>query len=328
MDLGLGTGREAMESSPLVQAVIHELRIDGRLSITELARRSGTSVGKARAVLSELLESGVISITPIVDPLSIGYRAIAFIELERTSTRSIEAIIEELEGFREIDYVAWTSGPAELTINVIARDLAHLSAMIENRIRQIDGIRIRAVSPYLRFPYQKTGRTFAVARYSGDAVHEVDWLDSELIQCLVRDSRASNIQIARQLGVSEAVIRSRLKRLGSEGVMRVGAILNTRSSALEPTAIVRITADGEMDQLVRELRRHDFVTFIAEVAGDFDLVIELTGHDMEDLANALSVVRRIEGIRHTGSSVCFDVRYKPMIPPPAENLDAGRKPRE
>lgn len=312
---GLAANGAAAEEAADVQSVIRELRVDGRLPVSELARRSGTSVGRARSILSELLEHGIISITPIVNPLLIGYRAIAFIELERVTTRPIEEIIAEFEGVPEIDYVAWTSGAVELIVNVITRDTAHLSEIIERRIRPIPGVRIRSVAPYLRFPYQKTGRTVAVTRFLSDTVHEIDWLDSALIRSLARDSRASNTRIARELGVSEAVIRARLKRLTADGVMRVGAILNTRSSAREPTAIVRVTANSEIDELVHGLHELQFVTFIAEVAADFDLVVEVTGHDMDDMADALTTLRRLPGIVHMSSSLCFDVRYKPMIPP-------------
>ena len=53
---------------------------------------------------------------------------------------------------------------------------------------------------------------------------ELDEIDGKLIELLQRNGRASNIELARQMGVSEGTIRRRFRNLVKEEVIRVVAI--------------------------------------------------------------------------------------------------------
>ncbi len=52
----------------------------------------------------------------------------------------------------------------------------------------------------------------------------LDEIDNQLINLLQRDGRASNIDLARQMGVSEGTIRRRFRNLVKEEIIRVVAI--------------------------------------------------------------------------------------------------------
>ena len=54
----------------------------------------------------------------------------------------------------------------------------------------------------------------------------VDNLDSQIVQILKKDGRASNAHIARALGVSEGTVRRRLKMLIDGGVVHVNVSLD------------------------------------------------------------------------------------------------------
>lgn len=76
--------------------IVDELRVDGRLSINELARRVGLSKTPCQVRLKRLLDSGVIrGFRAVVDPQKLGLAHIAFTQVKLSDTRE-----KALEAFR------------------------------------------------------------------------------------------------------------------------------------------------------------------------------------------------------------------------------------
>jgi len=55
-------------------------------------------------------------------------------------------------------------------------------------------------------------------------VHKVDEVDNKIIAALRQDGRKSNVELGREIGVSEGTIRKRVARLIQEGIMQVIAV--------------------------------------------------------------------------------------------------------
>lgn len=294
--------------------VVEVLRADGRISLKDLADRLELPSKRVRSLVDELIESERIVIAPILDPAIMGYAAVALIELEFVGQRSARELMEELVTLPEADYVALSIGSTNAFVNVISRDALSLGRLIDERVRAISGVRVISTAPYLRFPYQRYGRSIDSSRSSTLGAYELDEFEVSAIRLLAQDGRMSNSEIARQLLVSETYVRKRLRRLMDEGVLRVAAITKHRTADLEPTALVKLKVSGGFDQVVEQLRRVEAVTFIAEVLSDFDYLVELTGGDMREIAVAIGELRDTEGISVVNCHLCYDVRYKPMLP--------------
>src|SRR5206468_3122555 len=54
----------------------------------------------------------------------------------------------------------------------------------------------------------------------------LDGLDLSIIEILEHDGRTSNRKVSRSLGVSEGTVRTRIKRLQAEGLLRIIAVRN------------------------------------------------------------------------------------------------------
>ena len=86
-----------MKTSPDVQPgpidqidrrIIDELRVDGRLPVTELARRVGVSKTPCQTRLRRLIADGYIrGFRAVVDPIRLGVGHIAFAEVKLSDTR-------------------------------------------------------------------------------------------------------------------------------------------------------------------------------------------------------------------------------------------------
>ncbi|MFQ1701635.1 Lrp/AsnC family transcriptional regulator [Loktanella agnita] len=68
--------------------ILNVLTVEGRISVTELARRIGLSKSPTQARLKRLEESGIIrGYRALYDPIRLGRDHIAFVEVKLTDTR-------------------------------------------------------------------------------------------------------------------------------------------------------------------------------------------------------------------------------------------------
>lgn len=90
----------------LDRRIIDELRVDGRLSVTELATRVGLSKTPCQLRLKRLLQDGYLrGFRAIIDPQKLGIGHIAFTEVKLSDTReraladfrAAVALIKEVE---------------------------------------------------------------------------------------------------------------------------------------------------------------------------------------------------------------------------------------
>ena len=70
------------------QRLLQVLSVDGRITVTELARRVGLSKSPVQARLKRLEETGVIrGYRALVDPIAMGRDHLAFVEVKLSDTR-------------------------------------------------------------------------------------------------------------------------------------------------------------------------------------------------------------------------------------------------
>lgn len=89
-------GMENSQIDQIDRKIIEELRVDARLSVTELARRVGLSKTPCQIRLKRLVEDGYIrGFRAVIDPGKLGVGHIAFAEVKLSDTRE-----KALEAFR------------------------------------------------------------------------------------------------------------------------------------------------------------------------------------------------------------------------------------
>ena len=110
-----------------------------RIGLMEASRRLNVARGTVQARLAKLTERGVIrSFGPEVDPSKIGYPVLAFVFLEITQGRLIEAIAH-LESVPEVLEAHATSGPRDLLCRVAAHDTEQLQEIINRLLEHVGG---------------------------------------------------------------------------------------------------------------------------------------------------------------------------------------------
>ncbi len=133
---------------------------------------------------------------------------------------------------------------------------------------------------------------------------EIDSIDRKIVTLLQLDGRASNVDIARNLGLAEATVRKRIDRLISDEVIHIVAIPSTDRFGLEVETVImlkvelsRVSRVGEQLAAIKEVRSVRYAT------GQYDIIVEAVfGSDdalLEFLATRLAA---IPGVRETVTS--------------------------
>jgi Lrp/AsnC family transcriptional regulator for asnA, asnC and gidA len=128
------------------RAIIEQLQEDGRRPYARIAAAVGLSEAAVRQRVQRLLDTGVMQIVAVTDPMQVGFSRQAMIGVKvRGDTR---AVADALAAFDEVDYVVISAGSLDLLVEVVCTDDTQLLDTV-SRIRAVDGVESTETFVYL-----------------------------------------------------------------------------------------------------------------------------------------------------------------------------------
>lgn len=121
------------------RALIDALQRDGRASYADLADLVGLSPAATRLRVQRLLDSGVMQVVGVTDPLALGYPVMAALGVR--VERNVRDVADRIAAIRGVIYVVFTSGSFDLLVEVLCEDSARLLHVIDDEVRAIDDVR-------------------------------------------------------------------------------------------------------------------------------------------------------------------------------------------
>jgi Lrp/AsnC family transcriptional regulator, regulator for asnA, asnC and gidA len=122
------------------RTILGSLREDARISLRDMSRRSGISDATIQFRLKRMKANGVIDrFTIMANPTATGYMVTAII-LVQTDNERHDQVVEALALVPEITEVYEILGEYDLFLKLWSRSLDDLNALINDRIRPIEGI--------------------------------------------------------------------------------------------------------------------------------------------------------------------------------------------
>lgn len=124
----------------------------------------------------------------------------------------------------------------------------------------------------------------------------LDPLSTAIVDHLRSDGRKSYKAIATEVGASEATVRQRVQRLVEKGYMQVVAVTNPLARG-HYTAMLLLKVNGPVEQVSELLRGLPEVTFAVAVAGNHDVIVEVTCRSGEHLLSVINEsIQTIPGV--------------------------------
>jgi len=153
-----GNGRMVDRKPPsgglddLSKAIIEHLQADGRRSYAAIAKSVGLSDAAVRQRVQRLLDSEVMQIVAVTDPLQLGFTRQAMVGIRAEGDTQLVA--DRLADLSEVDYVVTTAGSFDLIIEVVCEDDAELLDLVSRRIRTLPGVVSTETFVYLKLNKQ------------------------------------------------------------------------------------------------------------------------------------------------------------------------------
>lgn len=133
----------------------------------------------------------------------------------------------------------------------------------------------------------------------------IDTIDSAMIRLLQADGRISNTDMARQLNLSEATVRSRLKRLIDDEIIQIVAVSNPFMLGFEFTGNIYIHVEmKKLDSIVAELKTFRELWYIILTTGESNINAEFIVKNRDELNDLVyNKISKIDGVIRVETSV-------------------------
>ena len=126
--------------------LIMALQEDGRARFRGLAGKLGCSEATIRNRYARLVESGVLEVTAVTNPLGMGYDAMAMLGV--TVEGPPERVADALATWQEAIYVVVVAGRFDVLVELVSRDRRDLLELI-TRVRALEGVLTTETFVYL-----------------------------------------------------------------------------------------------------------------------------------------------------------------------------------
>jgi Lrp/AsnC family transcriptional regulator for asnA, asnC and gidA len=136
-------------------------------------------------------------------------------------------------------------------------------------------------------------------------IAELDETDREVLKQLQRDARKSFKKIGEEVGVSEATVFVRVKKLREKGVLKgFRAVVDPAAVGKTLTAIVLVRAHPQtFPGMLDALKKLDDVYEIYDVTGEYYSILKIRTSGTDELSKIMDGIGTIEGITGTESII-------------------------
>ncbi|MFC1917192.1 Lrp/AsnC family transcriptional regulator [Chloroflexota bacterium] len=132
-------------------------------------------------------------------------------------------------------------------------------------------------------------------------------LDEKLIKLLQEDGRQSSNVLAKQLGVSSATVRRRIKKMTDDGLLRIIGLVDPDKAGFPFVALIALDViHDKLNPALKALASHQEVIWVCATTGRFDVVA--VGHfkTSADFSEFLrDELAKIEGLKDSETFLCL-----------------------
>jgi len=136
---------------------------------------------------------------------------------------------------------------------------------------------------------------------------ELDDVDRKVLRELQRDARASFKTIAKEIGVSEATIFVRVKKLTEKGVLKgFKAVVDPRTVGKTLTAFILVRAQPKAyPAMLAALKKLEDIYEIYDVTGQYYSILKVRTSGTDELSKIIDEIGSVEGVAGTETMIVF-----------------------
>jgi Lrp/AsnC family transcriptional regulator for asnA, asnC and gidA len=133
----------------------------------------------------------------------------------------------------------------------------------------------------------------------------IDDIDIKIMSKLLENARRSNSDIAKDLNLSEATVRRRIKNLADKGIIRGFSIyIDYRLIENTVKAYIHIKVQSDLiDKIIKKIGVHKRVIALYRVTGMYDLLCVSLFVGMPELQDFIDNYLKMEGVREIETQI-------------------------
>ncbi len=255
-------------------ALIAELEINARQTISELAGKIGLERHAVDKKLKRLLDERVIRIVAFPDPLALGYNTQAWICVN-TLPSEVNTVAKELGRLTSVRHVHINAGRYDIHLWAVFKRPEDLSGFVRNELAKIKGITNAETMVNLKMKkgfFGLLSDDYHPFREQPPA-KKPDSVDWAIISALMHDPQQAYTNIAKNLGSSPPTVWRRLKRLLEERIVRIVALPNSAAFGFTMRATIAINAKPDkIEAIADKLASYKIIHGVLITSGRFDIV--------------------------------------------------------
>lgn len=287
--------------------LLYFLERDGRMPISELARKTRLSKQVASYRINNLIEKGaILGFTTQLDITRLGYTNYeVWMQLATSDPKVRKELIKYFVDHPNTRWVAECGGKWDIVVSVLARNISHFNEIFFKGILRERGINIQHYyinTVYEMYHYSRSyllGSEHSPKEVSfsgGDKpVERLDPTDLALLERIATDARVPTTVLARDLGISPKTAALRIKKLRERRVIQsFMAILQPSRIGFQHYEILievrNYTAEREKAFLAWA-ESNPYVIFFIKCIGRWDLDIAFDVRDSAHLQEFIADLR-------------------------------------
>jgi DNA-binding Lrp family transcriptional regulator len=133
-------------------------------------------------------------------------------------------------------------------------------------------------------------------------------LDTDLVNALLRNGRASLRSLAEELDVSVTTVSNHLSDLEDEGVIQgFTPVLDYDAAGYDVTAVMQLKVEGNaLGEITETLQAHDQMMSVYEVTGDYDVIAIGKFRDTDDMNDQIKTLITDPDITQSNTSIVLE----------------------
>ena len=254
-------------------ALIREMEQDARISYQALASKVGTSPQTAGRRVSRLIDKGIVRIAAVPDYTVLGYNTILILAIN-TPPGTVDTSVRQLISINSIKYLYVTAGRYDILAVALYRSLEEYMSSLQEEIGGIvDNVRIETM---LSAKVIKIG--WSHLSNSGTIATHADFIPTDLELSVMRElgksPRVPVNELAHNIGASLPSVRSSLRKLISQGIIRIVSVTDPAAFGYTVMGVTLIQVHpSKLEALTNQLKANPSVKQIVLIVGAFNCMI-------------------------------------------------------
>jgi len=132
---------------------------------------------------------------------------------------------------------------------------------------------------------------------------QLDDSDKKIISVLKENSRQSFVEIGKEVRLSEAAVRRRVKRLSDSGYLKRFTVELDQSMGAKALTFIAVSPTVPIPEVSKFLKKLVGVEGVYEITGEYDILSNISGQNITEVNKCIDEIRRINGVSNTNTII-------------------------